>query len=149
MKRKNNNNKGPFFLWNIISFVLANWRQNAKLIHKYLIAGSTFLAWIIERRAYSGNHGWKWSLWHQLSIPTRSSCIQKNNLNYIHYSTLFLYIHTYIIHTIHIFIAINDDVPSLPAPSGLPYQVAPADDQWVPTADKPKCFVLKLRQSSK
>lgn len=34
-------------------------------------------------------------------------------------------------------------IPSLPAPSGLPYQVAPAQDQRVPNVVKFKCLALK------
>lgn len=33
-------------------------------------------------------------------------------------------------------------LPSLPAPVGLPYQVAPAGDQLDPVDDKPKCLTV-------
>lgn len=40
-------------------------------------------------------------------------------------------------------------LPSLPAPSGLPYQVAAASDQWVAMVDMFKCFGLMANDNVK
>lgn len=41
----------------------------------YLITGSTFFAWFIERWADSSYHGRERRQWHCITIPTRTSCI--------------------------------------------------------------------------